>query len=319
MPDSQLPPLWGPALRRAGPRRRAVRGHGQHAGGAPAGREHPGRAPRGRNWTRALRRGGRQGRVPRVRDRDGAAARTAPAAWTAAAEHPAVTAHTLILARPTNGGRPPGGAGTGTAARARRRPQAGHRGDLRRRGRPDRGRGGGHRRPGRSSARSRHPSGVSPPAPARRPARPGRHRGRRRCWRPGPTSERTASPKATAPTPTAPRPTADPGSMCRQYFGDFVHRAPAGRAAGRASAPCTGSWPRWRAVAAGQDLGYCLHLRATRLRARGRAPAGTDGGHGAQGWRTARSGAEPGHQRAVRRSGQSASGQRRRLIVGRGA
>lgn len=97
----------------------------------------------------------------------------------------------------------------------------------------------------------------------------------------GAAPERTATPK---PTPTAsgtPNPTSEADSMCRQYFEYFLHPAAAGAAGERAL-----YWQLAKSAGSGvKILGYCLHLPGKPLAGMGPSPTGTfGGGHGPNGW-----------------------------------
>jgi hypothetical protein len=184
----------------------------------------------------------------------------------AAAEHPAVPARTLVL----------------TPADDRRQP-AGRRRHRHRRPAP-----GGVRKRGIAvtlaasaaligvavavtyvlggvgsitSSFGRQPASASGPARSARPSP-----GSQGLLASGATSERTASPRTTAPATAAPRPTSDAGSMCRQYFEYFQH-------------PTPGSGSLFRIH------GYCRRVPGNPPAGQGPWPTGTyGGGHGAQGW-----------------------------------
>jgi hypothetical protein len=284
MSDSQLPPLWGPAY---GERDLDAVLSGDTASTPVALQPVV-------NTLAALRAAATGRELT-----DEAAARaafrafataTAPpppagAAWTAAAEHPAVTAHTLILARPDE-----------------RRPSAGRR-HRHRRPAP-----GGLRKPGIAatlaaaaalivvaaavtgvlagvgsftSSFGRQPASASASARAARPSP-----GSQALLATGAANERTASPKTTGPTPASPRPTSDPGSTCRQYFEYFaylMHPTPGGAAGERALRAQLGKLARadsWFKI-----RGYCLSLPDNPFAGKGPQPAGPyGGGHGTTGW-----------------------------------
>jgi hypothetical protein len=294
MPDSQLPPLWGPAYDE---RDLDALLSGDTAS-TPVALQ-----PVVRTLA-ALR-------VPATGRElsDEAAARAAfrafatatppaGAAWRAAAEHPAVTAHTLILAPPDD-----------------RRPSAG-----RRRHRHRRPASGGVRKPGVAVTAAASAAvivvavavtcvlgGVGsitssfgrPPASASASARSARPSpGSQALLATGATSDPTASQKTTGSAPGGPHPTSDHGSMCRQYFQQLVHPAPGGAAGERALHGKLGKL-------AGSDSsfkirGYCLHLLGNPLAGKGSWPAGPfGGGHGAPGWQnpwTGSLGTGPGGQ-----------------------
>jgi hypothetical protein len=283
MPDSQLPPLWGPAyderdldavlsgdtasipvaLQPVGSTLAALRA-------AATGRELSDEAA-----ARAAFRAFATATMPPPAT---VPPPPAGAAWTAAAEHPAVAAHTLILARPDD-----------------RRPSAG-----RRRHRHRRPASSGVRKPGIAvtfaaaalivvaaavtgvlagvgsftSSFGRHPASASASARAARTSP-----GSQALLATGATSERTASPKTTGPAPATPRPTSDPGSMCRQFFEYLMHPTPGGAASERALYGQLGKL-------AGSDSsfrirGYCLRVLDTPFAGKGPWPAGPyDGGHG---------------------------------------
>jgi hypothetical protein len=286
MPDSQLPPLWGPAY--------DERDLDALLSGDTAGTPV---ALQPVVSTLAALRAAATGRelsdegAARAAFRAFATATVPPAtvppppagaAWTAAAEHPAVTAHTLILARPDD-----------------RRPSAGRRRHRHRRPAPS-----GVRKPGIAvtfaaaaalivvaaavtgvlagvgsftSSFGRQPASASASARAARPSP-----GSQALLATGATRARTASPKTTGSAPATPHPTSDPGSMCRQFFEYLMHPTPGGAASERALQGQMGTL-------AGSDSsfkirGFCLRLPDNPFAGKGPWPAGPDGGgHGAQG------------------------------------
>jgi hypothetical protein len=281
MPDSQLPPLWGPAYDE---RDLDALLSGDTAS-TPVALQPVVR-------TLAALRVPATGRelsdeaAARAAFRAFAPATVPPpagAAWTAAAEHPAVTAHTLILAPPDD-----------------RRPSAGPRRHRHRRPAPS-----GVGKPGIAvafaasaalivvavavtcvlggvgsitSSFGRQPASASASARSARPSP-----GSQALLATGATSEPTASPKTTGSAPASPHPTSDPGSMCRQYFQQLVHPTPGGAAGERALHGKLGK------LAGGDSSfkirGYCLHLLGNPLAGKGSWPAGPFGsGHGAPGW-----------------------------------
>jgi hypothetical protein len=282
MPDSQLPPLWGPAY----DERDLDAVLSGNTASTPVALQPVVR-------TLAALRMPATGRelsdeaAARSAFRAFATATVPPpagAAWTAAAEHPAVTAHTLILAPPDD-----------------RRPSAGRRRHRHRRPAPS-----GVRKPGIAvtfaasaglivvavavtwvlggvgsitSSFGRQPASASASARSARPSP-----GSQALLATGATSERTASPKTTGPVaPATPRPTSGPGSMCRQYFEYLFHQTPGGAAGESALDGQLGKL-------AGSDSsfkirGYCLRVLDNPLAGKGPWPAAPYGGdHGAPGW-----------------------------------
>jgi hypothetical protein len=280
MPDSQLPPPWGPAY--------DERDLDAVLSGDTAGT--PAALQPVVNTLAALR-AAATGRELTAEAAARAAFRAfaeapktgAGPAWTAAAEHPAVTAHTLILGPPDD-----------------RRPSVG-----RRRHRHRRPASGGVRTPrvavtvaasaalivvavavtgvltgfGSITSSFRHQAvGASASARTARPTP-----GSQAVLASGAAPERTATPKATSTAPAVPGPTPDPRSMCHQFFEYFLHPAAADAAGERALysqlANLAGSGVK--------VYGYCLHLQGKPLAGmRPRPwPTGTfGGGHGPSGW-----------------------------------
>jgi hypothetical protein len=267
MPDSQQPPLWGPAY--------DERDLDAVLSGDTAGIPVPlqpvvstlaalGAAATGRELS------------------DEATVRAAFRAFAAetapAAEDPAVTARTLILGPPDD-----------------RRASAGRRRHRHRRPAP-----GGVRKPrvavtvaasaalivsavavtcvlggvgSITSSFGRPPASASASAGSARPSP-----GSQGLLATGATSDRTTSAKKTAPTPTptTPPPTPDPGSMCRQLFQYLVHPTPGGAAGERALYGNLGKL-------AGSDSsfkirGYCLRVLSNLDAGRWSWPAGPYGG-----------------------------------------
>jgi hypothetical protein len=193
----------------------------------------------------------------------------AMAPGTAAAEHLAVPAHTLVL----------------TPADDRRQP-AGRRRHRHRRPTP-----GGARKRGitvtfaapaalvavavtcvlggvgsTTSSFGRQPASASGSARSARPSP-----GSQGLLASGATSERTASPKTTAPATAAPRPTSDASSMCRQYFEYFQHPTP-----GSASGERALDGQRGKLAGSGSSFrthGYCRRVPRRALSVRPPPPA----------------------------------------------
>jgi hypothetical protein len=287
MPDSQPPPLWGPAY---GERDLDALLSGDTAStpvalqpvvstlaalrAAATGRELSDEAA-----ARAAFRAFATVTVPPP----AMAPPAAGAAWTAAAEHPAVTAHTLILAPPDD-----------------RRPSAGRRRHRHRRPAPDGGRKTGIAMTlgaaaalivvavavtcvlggvgSITSSFGRQPASASASARSARPSP-----GSQALLATGAASEPTASPKTTGSAPAAPRPTSDPRSMCRQYFEYVVHQTPGGPASERALHWQLGKLAR--SDSSFRIRGYCLRVLANSVAGSGPRPAGPyGGGHGGPGW-----------------------------------
>ena len=236
MPDSQLPPLWGPAyderdldallsgetgstpavLRPVESTLAALRG---------AGRELSHEA--------AARAAFRAFAPARYRRPDGAAAARG-GGWAAAAA-PAVTAHTLVLPPADDRPAPRRGAGTGTAARPP--------GGARKPGIAVTGAAaaalivvavGGHRRPDRLDRRAH----VVLRAAARqrqrvRPRDRGTSPGSQGPLATGAARDADSRARSRRPRPRTPalHPTSGPGSLCREYFEYLEHPLPGGAAA----------------------------------------------------------------------------------------
>ena len=98
----------------------------------------------------------------------------------------------------------------------------------------------------------------------------------------GATRERTARPKTTAPAAAAPRPTSAASSMCRQYVEYFQHPTP-----GSASGERALDGQRGKLAGSGSSArthGYCRRVLANPPAGMGPRPTGTyGGGHGALG------------------------------------
>ena len=280
MPDSQQPPLWGPAY--------DERDLDALLSGDTAGTPV---ALQPVASTLAALRAAATGRELT----DEAAARaafrafttaTAPAgaAGTAAAEQSAVAAHTLVLTPPSAG-----------------RPSAGRRRHRHRRPAP-----GGVRKPGIAvalaaaaalivvavavtgvltgfgSITSSFGHQAASASASARTARP--TPGSQAVLATGAAPERTpATQKATSPTPTASHPTPDPTPMCRQYFEDLMHPVPSGAAGERVLYGELGKL-------AGSDSsfkirGFCLRVLGNRFAGKDPRPAGPyGGGHGVPWW-----------------------------------
>jgi hypothetical protein len=283
MPDSQVPPIWGPAY----DERDLDALLSGETGSTPAALQ-PVESTLAALRAAATRRELSDEAVARAAFRafapaplttgplTTAALTTAPLPWTAGAEPAAVTSHTLVL--PPADGRP--------------RLAARHR----------------HRRPAARSARKpriavtgiaaaalvvvalvagaltgsigeltsfgRQPAGASASARAT-----GQSPGSQGTLVKGAASEPPQSPKPTvSATPATPRPTADPRSLCREYFEYAGHPGPAGQAAwitlqGQLSKLAGGA-------SLGKIYGYCL-----RNGKGGWLPAGAPaGGPGMTGW-----------------------------------
>jgi hypothetical protein len=224
MPDSQVPPLWGPAYDE---RDLDALLSGQ-PGSTPA-------ALQPVESTLAALRVGATGRELSDEAMARAAFRAftpppppppAPLPWTAAAEHPGVTAHTLVLPpagreprRPTRhrhrrpaakGARRPGIALAGTATAALivvavvvTSALTGSIGDLTSFG----------RQPASASATARA-TGQSP--------------GSQGLLATGAARDRPPSPKPTAVASPTPQPTPSPASLCREYYAYLGHPTPGG-------------------------------------------------------------------------------------------
>lgn len=273
MPDSQLPPIWGPAY----DERDLDALLSGETGSIPL-------ALRPVESTLAALRTAATGReladeaVARAAFRAFRAFAPAPLTpatepWTEPPEPAAVTAHTLIL--PAAGGPRP--------ARHRHR----------------------HRRPAAKGARRRRiaPAGAAVAAlvvvgavvtgaltgsigelasfgrqtpSASASARPsGQSAGSQGLMARGAAREPSPSQKPTPPARPTPRPTPDPGSLCREYYGYFGH-------------PTRAGWTAWTAAGAelsklagnqGKIFGYCLHYVDIPAGSRGPGPStGTSAG-----------------------------------------
>jgi hypothetical protein len=279
MPDSQVPPIWGPAYDErdldallsgeTGSTPPAL----QPVEGALAALR--GAATRRELADEAVARAAFRAFVP-------VSPTTGPLLWAAEAEPAAVTSHTLVL--------PP--------ADHRQQPAARHR----------------HRRRRRTAKSARKPSiavtgaavaalivvatavtgaltgsiseltsfGRQPASGSASARTTGQSPGSERVLVTGAARDRIPTPKPTVSVPPAPRPTPDPASLCRQYIGDFEHP---GQHAGAALIALYGQLSK---LAGGSRNvpAYCLH-------ALGYPPTGKDGfppaggpagGDGVPGW-----------------------------------
>jgi hypothetical protein len=275
MPDSQVPPLWGPAY----DERDLDALLSGETGSTPVALQPVegtlaalrGAATRRELADEAVARAAFRAFVP-------VSPTTGPLPWAAEAEPAAVTSHTLVL--------PP--------ADHRQQPAARHR----------------HRRRTAKSARKpsiavtgaaaalivvatavtgaltgsigeltsfgRQPAGASASARAT-----GQSPGSQGVLVTGAARDRIPTPKPTVSAPPAPRPTPDPGSLCREYAGAFDHPGQDARAA----------WitlNRQLSTLAGgpaKIVGYCLHILGVQFAGKGEWPSvgGPAGGDGATG------------------------------------
>jgi hypothetical protein len=277
MPDSQVPPLWGPAY----DERDLDALLSGETGSTPVALQ-PVESALAALRAPATRRELSDEPMARSAYRAFAAAPLPPGRMPAAAEqHAAVTAHTLVL----------------PSAEYRQQPAHRHR----------------HRRPGRAAVGPRRPgiavAGAAAaalivvatvvtgaltgsigeltsfgrqPASASAAARAtGQSPGSQGVLGTGAARDRTPGPKATASAPPAPHPTPNPGALCREYFAYLWHPTPGGRAAwitlGGELAKLAGSPPK---------IGvYCLRHLYNPFGGKGAWPLpGTDtGGFGAGG------------------------------------
>ena len=258
MPDSQLPPLWGPAY----DERDLDALLSGRTGSTPA-------ALRPVESTLAALRADATGREL-ARE---AAARAAFRAFAPRRRRAVLGGPSRSHARPSPGRRPAGPAPRRRHRHrrpaARARAQARPRGDRRRRDRPGRGRGRGHRRPDRLDrgahvvrAAARQRQRVRPRDRARTRYAGAAGDGRRPGCRPRARRRPTASAHAT------PRPTSGPGSLCREFFEYPEHPVPGGAAAwfalgGQLSKLAGGPF---------KVYGYCLRYLDNPLAGRGGWP-----------------------------------------------
>ena len=278
MPDSQVPPIWGPAY----DERDLDALLSGETGSTPAALQ-PVESTLAALRAAATPRELSDEAVARATFRafapaplTTAAPTAAPLPWTAGAEPAAVTSHTLVL--PPADGRPRLGARhrhRRPAARSARKPRiavtgiaaaalvvvalvagalTGSIGEL--------------------TSFGRQPAGASASARAT-----GQSPGSQGTLVKGAASEPPQSPKPTvSATPATPRPTADPRSLCREYFEYAGHPGPGGQAAwitlqGQLSKLAGGA-------SLGKIYGYCL-----RNGKGGWLPAGAPaGGPGMTGW-----------------------------------
>ena len=233
MPDSQVPPIWGPAY----DERDLDALLSGETGSTPVALQPVegtlaalrGAATRRELADEAVARAAFRAFVP-------VSPTTGPLPWAAEAEPAAVTSHTLVLPpadhrqqpaarhrhrrRTAKSARKPRIAVTGAAvaalivvATAVTGALTGSIGELTSFG----------RQPASSSASARA-TGQSPASEGVQVT--------------GAARDRIPTPKTTASAPPAPRPTPDPRSLCREYFGDFDHPA---QDVGRPGSPSTGS------------------------------------------------------------------------------
>jgi hypothetical protein len=278
MPDSQVPPIWGPAY----DERDLDALLSGETGGTPVALQ-PVEGTLAALRAAATRRELSDEAVARAAFRAFAfapAPLTPPTQpWTAPAEHADVTAHTLVL--------PPAGRRQQPAARHRHRRRTGR----------------SARKPsiavtaaaaaalivvatavtgaltgsiGELTSFGRQPASASASARAT-----GQSPGSEGVLVTGAARDRLPTPKTTVSVSPAPRPTPDPRSLCREYFGDFGHP---GQDAGAAWIALNGQLSRL----AGGPLkipGYCLHALGYPLAGKGGWPpaGGPAGGDGAPG------------------------------------
>ena len=121
--------------------------------------------------------------------------------------------------------------------------------------------------------------------------------------------DRLPNPKPTVSVPPAPPPTPDSGSLCREYFGDIEHPAQHAGAAwialsGQLSKLAGGPGPA-------KILGYCLHVLGPLAGKDGWPPPGgvPAGGDGAPGWANPASGSLGAASQGSQPSGTSDRGQ----------
>jgi hypothetical protein len=276
MPDSQLPPIWGPAYDE---RDLDALLSGETGSTPPALQPVEGTlaalrfaATRRELADEAVARAAFRAFVP-------VSPTTGPLPWAAEAEPAAVTSHTLVLPpadhrqqpaarhrhrrRTAKSARKPSIAVTGAAAAALivvatavTGALTGSIGELTSFG----------RQPASESASARA-TGQSP--------------GSERVLVTGAARDRIPAPKPTVSVPPAPRPTPDPASLCRQYVGDFEHP---GQVAGAAFSAL---YEQLSKLAGGslKVPGYCFHALGYPLPGKdGLPPAGGPaGGDGAPG------------------------------------
>jgi hypothetical protein len=238
MPDSQLPPIWGPAY----DERDLDALLSGRTGSTPAALQ-PVESTLAALRAPATRRELGDEAAARAAFRALAPLTPAPPPWTAGPEHAAVTAHTLVL----------------TPADGRRQPAARHR---HRRPRPA---ARGARKPGIAvtgvaaaaliavaavvtgaltgsigelTSFGRQPASASASAGAT--AQPSGSQG---VLAKGAAPARTPSPQTTVAAPATPRPTSGPGSLCREYFEFFEY----------SGHPTSGGVAAW--IALGAELG----------------------------------------------------------------
>ena len=259
MPDSQVPPLWGPAY----DERDLDALLSGRTGSTPA-------ALRPVESTLAALRTDATGRELAREAAARAAFRAfAPAAVTAHAGGGACGRH--LQPRSSDGRPPPAPAAQAPAPPPGRpgRAQARPRGDRRRRDRPDRGRGRRHRRPDRLDRRAHVVRAAARQRQPRPPVRPRTHQATQGPLATGAARVPTPSPKpTTASAPATPRPTSGPGSLCREFFEYPEHPVPGGAAAwfalgGQLSKLAGGPF---------KVYGYCLRYLDNPLAGRGGWP-----------------------------------------------
>jgi hypothetical protein len=276
MPDSQVPPIWGPAYDERD--LDALLSGG--TGGTPVALQ-PVEGTLAALRAAATRRELSDEAVARAAFRAfvPVSPTTGPLPWAAGAEPAAVTSHTLVL--------PPAGRRQQPAARHRHRRRTGR----------------SARKPsiavtaaaaaalivvatavtgaltgsiGEFTSFGRQPASASASARAT-----GQSPGSEGVLVTGAARDRLPTPQATVSVPPAPRPTPDPRSLCREYFGDFGHP---GQDAGAAWIALNGQLNK---LAGGSFKipGYCLHALGYPLAGKGGWPpdGGPAGGDGAAG------------------------------------
>jgi hypothetical protein len=301
MPDSQVPPIWGPAY----DERDLDALLSGETGSTPVALQPVestlaalrGAATRRELSDEAVARAAFRAFVP-------VSPTTGPLPWAAGAEPAAVTSHTLVLPpadhrqqpaarhrhrrRTAKSARKPSIAVTGAAAAALivvatavTGALTGSIGELTSLG----------RQPASASASARV-TGQSP--------------GSEGVLVSGAARDRLPTPKATVSAPPAPRPTPDPRSLCREYFGDFGHPA---QDAGAAWNALNG---QLSTLAGGPPkiLEYCLRTLGDQFAGKGGwPPAAPAGGDGAPGWANPASGNLGAASQGSQPSGTSDRGQ----------
>ena len=311
MPDSQQPPFWGPAYDERDLDALLSGEAASTPGGAQAGREHPGRAPRARDRPRALRRGGGQGRVPRVRDGAADAVGAVDGGGRARGRYRSHS-HSSAAEHGCGPRRRPRAAGTAARPGACRRPGIALTG---RRGGRDRDRGGGHRRHSRLD-RAAHVLRRQPAracASARSAAQPpGPRQVLGRDWRRPRDSECHGRPRSASAQPAR-----DHGSgLALPRVLRVPSSTPGTRAGGGRPGSSSGNWASWRAVRPRSSATACASSARSWFKARAASGGAYPGGHGGEraGGPGDRESARPrcaattGTGTAGRRQGSAASG-----------